>query len=100
MHLETMDKRLISAGCVVAALICLWFAIDGVRNGVVYSPRGHGAAVPVERDQQPLEFWFNVWLYVCFSGGYCGGPGASLQCESKASLPLEIARVLKSECRY
>jgi hypothetical protein len=64
-----MDKRLISAGCVVAGLICLWFAIDGIRNGVVYPPRGHGIGDPVERDRQPLEFWFIVWAYVGIGGG-------------------------------
>lgn len=69
MQLETMDKRLIAAGCVVASVICLWFAIDGLRKGVVYSPRGHGRAVPVERDRYPLEFWVNVWVYFGASGG-------------------------------
>jgi len=64
VHQESFDKRLISAGCVVAGLICLWFAVDGIRTGVVYSPRGRSRTVPVERDQQPLEFWLNVWLYI------------------------------------
>ncbi len=63
MHHEEMDKRLIAAGCVVAGLICLWFALDGIRTGVVYSPRQRHT-VPVERDQYPLEFWLNVWFYV------------------------------------
>jgi hypothetical protein len=64
VHLEAIDKRLISTGCVVASLICLWFAIYGIRSGVVFAPRGRSHTVPIQRDQQPLEFWFSVWLYI------------------------------------
>jgi hypothetical protein len=65
VHLEAIDRRLISAGyVVVAGLICLWFAISGIRNGVVYAPRSRSRTVPVERDQQPVDFWLNVCLYI------------------------------------
>ena len=59
-----MHERLIAAGCVLASLICLGFAISGIRTGTVAAPRGRGHTVPVQRDSDPLNFWFAVWLYI------------------------------------
>jgi hypothetical protein len=63
-----MDKRLLAAGGIVASLICLGFAIYGIRKGVVFALRGRGGHnVPVYRDRDPLLFWVNVWFYIGLS---------------------------------
>ena len=58
-----VDKHLIAAGCFVASLICFWFAIAGIRSGVVSAPQGRHTT-PVDRDQDPLRFWVAVSLYL------------------------------------
>lgn len=61
-----LEKHLIAAALILAGSICLGFGIAGVASGVVSALRPSGrlpATLPVVKNNDPVKFWINVFLY-------------------------------------